>query len=103
MIVRVMHDRQYEVPASAVGRLEELDLELDRALTGGDAAAFATALETLVAQVRSSGTPVPVETIIPSDRTVPAPGTTIAELRALLASEPAAGTEAADVRGQSRS
>ena len=91
MIVRVLHDRQYDVPESAVERLEALDLELDKSLSDDDGAAFAAALAELVATVREVGVPLPVEALVPSDRTVPAPWSTLEDLRELLASDAATG------------
>ncbi len=91
MIVRVLSDRQYDVPDAALGSINALDLALDAALRENDAAAFAATLEQLVAQVRSLGSPLSVEELVPSDRTVPAPGSTLEEVRTLLDSEPEGG------------
>lgn len=84
MIVRVLHDRQYSVPEEAVGRLEELDLALDEAMRGMDEAGFSAVLSELVRTVRETGKPLPADRLVPSDRTVPDPDSTIAELRTLL-------------------
>ena len=92
MIVRVLSDRQYDVPDDAVAPIDALDVALDVAMRDNDAGAFAAALEELVATVRRAGVPLPAEEIVPSDRTVPAPGSTLEELRALLESEPEGGT-----------
>lgn len=88
MIVRVLHERQYDVPEASLPRLEKLDLDLDQAMRNGDEAAFDTALAGLVAEVRTAGVPLPVDELVPSERTVPAPGSTLAELRDLLANTP---------------
>jgi ABC-type amino acid transport substrate-binding protein len=96
VIVRVLHDRQYDVPNEALARLEKLDAELDLALQTGDADAFASALASLVTEVRTAGKALPDDEIVPSERTVPAPGSSLEEVRELLASGEAETTSAPD-------
>lgn len=84
MIVRVLGEGQYELDAEPVERVEALDATLSQALAAGDEAWFAKALDSLLVEVRNSGRPVEPGTIVPSDLAVPAEGSTIAEVRALL-------------------
>lgn len=84
MIVRVLGEGQYELDAEHVERVEALDATLSQALAAGDEAWFAKALDSLLAEVRHNGRPVEPGTIVPSDLAVPAEGSTIAEVRALL-------------------
>ncbi len=99
MIVRVLHERQYDVPEASLPRLEKLDLDLDEAMRAGDEAAFDAALAALVAEVRTAGVPLPVDELVPSSRTVPSPGSTLSELRELLASLPEDDTLHSDPSG----
>ncbi|MGH9304389.1 MAG: PspA-associated protein PspAA [Acidimicrobiales bacterium] len=87
MIVRILGDTQYELPADAIPGLEHLDVKLNAALERGDEAAFAGLLEELVATVRSKGAVLDADKIVPSELTVPHEGSTIDEVRSLLASE----------------
>ena len=83
MIVRVLGEGQYELTAEHAERIEGLDGTLSQAVAAGDEAWFTKALEALLAEVRS-GRPVDAATIVPSDLAVPAEGSSLAEVRALL-------------------
>jgi hypothetical protein len=85
MIVRILGDTQYEVPASAKSALDELDTDLVKAVDGGDEAAFANALTKLIAEVRRAGTPLPTDAFAPSDLVVPFADATLEETKSLLA------------------
>jgi hypothetical protein len=85
MIVRVLEDGQYDVPEPAVEELQRLDLELDRAIKEEDEAAFAAALAAVIAAVSASSTKLGVDTIVPSELTIPAAGSRLDEVRRLLA------------------
>ncbi|HUZ20591.1 MAG TPA: hypothetical protein VMU75_08485 [Acidimicrobiales bacterium] len=87
MIVRILNEGQFEVDGATMDRLEALDAELAVALAGGDEEQFQRALAALQTKVRSIGRPVDATTIVPSDLTLPAPGSTLAEVQDLLASE----------------
>ncbi len=84
MIVRVLGEGQYELADEDVERIESLDATLSQALTAGDEASFARALETLVGELRQRGRPLEPEKLVPSDLAIPPEGSTIAEVRALL-------------------
>ncbi|HLI44229.1 MAG TPA: hypothetical protein VKU92_07145 [Acidimicrobiales bacterium] len=89
MIVRILGEGQYELPETAMTRLDALDHALEQAIEASDEAAASSALAAIIAEVRSSGTAVHAATLIPSDLTVPHEGSTIAEIEQLLASESA--------------
>ena len=55
------------------------------ALDRGDDAAFATALNDLIVEVRHAGTLLAADDVRPSQLAVPHEGSTLAEVRALLA------------------
>ncbi len=87
MIVRILGERQYELPESARDQLDELDRVVDAAVSAGDAEAFHRALEALVGAIRASGTPLDATRIVPSDLFVPRAGASLDEVRDLLDSE----------------
>jgi hypothetical protein len=87
MIVRILAEGQYELSDDLAGRLDELDDALYSAIQSDDEAGYEAALQALLDAVRD-GSPLDPATILPSDLTLPQEGTTIAEVRDLLASEP---------------
>jgi hypothetical protein len=88
MIVRILGDRQYDVPEALLSELESLDEALNQAIEAGDEPAVASALDGLITKVRGSGTPLDSDQLVPSDLTLPHEGSSLAELHELLASEP---------------
>lgn len=84
MIVRILGDRLYEVPESDLAEIEELDTTLTAAMNSGDEAAFSTALDQLVAKVRSACTPLGDDDDRKSDLVVPHEGTSLQEVRDIL-------------------
>lgn len=87
MIMRILGEGQYEIAEEHLARLNELDSALQSAADAGDEAAFASALSALLVRVRSYGTPVPDETIIPSELVLPDADTSLTQLRDLLSDE----------------
>jgi hypothetical protein len=91
VIVRILHEGQFEVPESALGTLEDADKRMLKAMEAEDEAGFAAALAEMISTVRDGGTPVDPATLVPSDLTVPDEGASMADVRALLASDEGAG------------
>jgi hypothetical protein len=90
VIVRILDEGQYEIDDAHVEKLEELDRALLAAIEGGDEDSFRTALEAVVGTIHENGTKVDDPGHIqPSDLVVPAPDSTLDEVRSLLASEEA--------------
>jgi hypothetical protein len=87
MIVRILGEGRYEVPDADLPAIEQLDAALVDALERGDEAAFAGALADLTGEVRHTGTPVPEDDLRTSGLAVPHPGSTLGEVKALLAEE----------------
>ncbi|MCU0278428.1 MAG: hypothetical protein MUF33_04250 [Candidatus Nanopelagicales bacterium] len=85
MIVRIMGEGQYEVPADAVERLNELDDALEAALE--DQQSFPAALAALLDSVRASGQVLDDAELVTSDVVLPAAEATVDEVRALLTDE----------------
>jgi len=84
MIVRIMTDDQYRLDDSQLARVHQLDDALDAAMDAGDAAAFAAALQQLVAYVKQNGEPLPIDEVVASDLIIPAPDMSLDEAKARL-------------------
>jgi hypothetical protein len=87
MIVRIMGEGQFEVPAEHLDELNRLDDQLMKAVDAGDEGSFTTALEALLTSVRTAGDELPVDYLGPSDLVLPGPDATIEEVREVLGDE----------------
>jgi hypothetical protein len=87
MIVRIGGEGQFEVPDEHLGELNRLDDDLAKAVDAGDEAQFKTALEALLASVRTVGRELPADWIGPSELVLPSPDSTIEEVREVLGDE----------------
>ncbi|WP_052849411.1 PspA-associated protein PspAA [Streptomyces avicenniae] len=84
MIVRIMGEGQVRLDDSHLPVLNKLDDELLAEVEGGDAAAFRGTLDALLAAVRELGTPLPDDSLEPSELILPAADASIDEVRAML-------------------
>jgi hypothetical protein len=89
VIVRILSEGQFEIDETHLAHLEELDQAMFDAMEHDDETAFAAALNAVLEAVRSEGKAVDPTEIGPSDLVVPHEGSTIKEIRELLASEDA--------------
>jgi hypothetical protein len=87
MIVRISGEGQFQIPESHLEELNRLDDDLTKAVDASDEAQFKTALEGLLASVRTAGEELPADFIGPSDLVLPSPEATIHEVRELLGDE----------------
>ena len=87
MIVRISGEGQFEVSEDHVDELNRLDDDLTKAVDAGDEAQFKSALEALLASVRTAGQELPADYIGPSDLVLPSPDATIHEVREVLGDE----------------
>jgi hypothetical protein len=67
MIVRISGEGQFALADSDAARLDELEQAVAAAVQACDEEAYVGAFQTLLDYVRSSGTPVPEDTLEPSD------------------------------------
>lgn len=84
MIIRILGEGQYEIPADQVDGLQRCDEALEKAVDGDDEQQFRSALTTLLARIREVGTCVPDEELDTSDAILPSDDATVEEVRALL-------------------
>ena len=87
MIVRISGEGQFDLPEDHVDELNRLDDDLTKAVDASDEGQFKTALEALLASVRTAGEELPAEWIGPSDLVLPSPDATIHEVREVLGDE----------------
>lgn len=87
MIIRILGEGQYEAPDELLEALEPLDAALNAAIEEGDEAGYSAALDALLRAVRNGGHPLDVTTLVPSELTLPHEGSTLEDIRELLASE----------------
>ena len=84
MIVRILNEGQWRLSDQAVRGLNALDDAVEAAVSSGNQDELAAALQSLLEQVRSSGTPVPDEELLDSDLILPAADATVQEVQDLL-------------------
>ncbi|PJE94595.1 hypothetical protein CUT44_30840 [Streptomyces carminius] len=97
MIVRIMGEGQVVLDDGHLPGLNALDDELLEEMEHGDESGFRRTLNALLDAVRSLGTPLPDDSLEPSELILPAPGATLEEVRAMLGESglfPATGSPA---------
>jgi hypothetical protein len=82
-----MGEGQFDVPDEQLDELNRLDDALAEAVDSGDSDTFRTALESLLASVRTMGSALPEDYLGPSELVLPGPDATIDEVRAVLGEE----------------
>ena len=87
MILRIMGEGQFDVPEGHVEELNRLDQDLLKAVDTGDEDRFRSALQGLLASVRTAGSQLPDDYLGPSDLVLPNPDATIEEVREILGEE----------------
>ncbi|MDP9265120.1 MAG: hypothetical protein M3O91_03225 [Chloroflexota bacterium] len=87
MILRILEEGQFEVPAEAIGELNRLDDALVQAVESGDDQRFHRALAALLQRVREVAKPVPDDHLGPSELVLPPADATLAQVSELLGEE----------------
>lgn len=85
MIVRILGEGQFTVDDAQADLLNGLDSGLERSVEAGDEEAFRSALSDLLTQVRAIGEQLPDDSLESSDAVLPAEGSSLEDVRALLA------------------
>ena len=86
MIVRILGEGQWRIEDAVVADLNRLDDEVEDAVQTGDESELARALHALLEEVRAQGQVVPDDDLSDSDLILPAAGSTLEDVRALLSS-----------------
>ena len=87
MIVRILGEGQYDVSDDALGRLNQLDSDVEAAVESGDETVFATALHALHEGVRTVGVAHDIDSLDQSDLILPPVDATIEDVRELLSDD----------------
>jgi hypothetical protein len=87
VIVRISGEGQFSIDDAATAELNRLDSELEAAVNRNDEAAFTAALRGLLDQVRAQGSPLPSDTLEPSDLILPPEDASMDEVREMLTEE----------------
>jgi hypothetical protein len=87
MIVRILGEGQLSVDDTARAGLNELDARLSDAIDRGDETEFRRALKALIAGVRAAGSPVPPDSLQPSELILPYEDADLAGVRKLMTDE----------------
>lgn len=85
MIIRIMGEGQWEVPDSDLSIFNEIDGQVEHAVTTGSQTELTAALSQLVATVKAHGRPIADEEITDSDLIIPDEAATVEEVSHLLA------------------
>jgi hypothetical protein len=87
VIVRLLGEGQFRVDDALFARLNELDDEIARAVEAQDEQALWTGLQALADAVRSNGSRLSDEELMPSDAVIPPEDLTLDEARELLSDD----------------
>lgn len=87
MIVRILSEGQYDVPKDRLAGLNQLDSEVESAVTADDQTAFEASLAALLEGVREAGSRLPDESLEDSDFILPPADATLEEVRQLLTTD----------------
>jgi len=87
MIVRILHEGQYEISDEPLRQVNAVEEEMFAAVDARDEERFRRLLDQVLAIVRRDGRALAVEDLRPSDLVLPAPDSTLDEVRTLLAQE----------------
>ncbi|WP_028805203.1 PspA-associated protein PspAA [Streptomyces sp. 142MFCol3.1] len=87
MIVRIMGEGQVRLDDGHLTELNKLDDELLTELEGGDQSGFRRTLVALLEAVHRLGTPLPDDSLEPSDLILPSPDATLEEVREMLSDD----------------
>jgi hypothetical protein len=84
VIIRVLHEGQYEVEGQALQALDDLDEQIFEAVADGDRARYEQLFTQVLATVRKDGKPLAVDDLRGSQLVLPAPDSTFEEVRSLF-------------------
>jgi hypothetical protein len=87
MIVRIMGEGQVKLDDAHFTELNTLDDELLREMESGDEQGFRRTLSDLLDAVRRLGTPLPDDSLEPSELILPSPDASLAEVREMLSGD----------------
>jgi PspAA-like protein len=87
VIVRLLGEGQFRVDDSLIGRLNELDADVEKAVAAGDERALWSGLQALADAVREHGVKLEDDDLSPSDAVIPPEDLSLEEAQELLQNE----------------
>jgi len=87
VIVRLLGEGQFRVDDSLLGRLNELDAKVEKAVADGDERALWTGLQALADAVRENGEKLADDDLSPSDAVIPPEDLSLEEAQELMQDE----------------
>jgi hypothetical protein len=87
VIVRLLGEGQFRVDDSLIGRLNELDAEVEKAVAAADERALWSGLQALADAVREHGVKLADDDLSPSDAVIPPEDLSLEEAQELLQNE----------------
>ena len=87
MIVRIMGEGQARLADRHLAELTKLDDDLLKEIADGDGPGFRRTLAALLAKFREVGTPLPDDSLEPSELILPSADATLEEVRDLLSDD----------------
>jgi hypothetical protein len=87
VIVRLLGEGQFRVDDALLGRLNELDAEVEKAVAAGDERALWTGLQALADAVRENGVKLADDDLSPSDAVIPPEDLSLEEAQELMQNE----------------
>jgi hypothetical protein len=86
MIIRILGEGQFQMDDAATAELQALDADVEAAVKRNDQAGLTVALGALLTRARE-GTPLPPDSLEPSDVIIPYEDATVDEVRKLMTDE----------------
>jgi hypothetical protein len=87
VIIRVLHEGQYEVEGQALQRVDELDSQIFEAVADGNQGRYEQLFGQVLEAVRRDGKPLAADDLRPSELILPAADSTLEEVRSLFEQE----------------
>jgi hypothetical protein len=87
MIIRVLHEGQYELEGDALQRVNALDEQIFAAVVGGDPTGYTRVFDQTLQVIRRDGRPLAADDLRGSDLVLPAADSSLEEIRALFQQE----------------
>lgn len=84
MVVRVLHEGQYEVDAGDLDQLNALDQQAFDAVAEGDEPGYRNLFNQILEIIRGKGRPLGIDDLRPSELVLPSPDSTMEEVRSLF-------------------
>jgi len=84
VIIRVLHEGQYDVEGEALQRVDDLDEQIFEAVADGDRERYKDLFAQVIESIRKGGKPLAIDDLRGSQLILPAPDSTFEEVRALF-------------------